>query len=134
MQNVKRLIFEEYQRQRSIPFAWGTGDCLGFAADVAKMLTGDDPAADLRGAYDSETSAKRIMVARGWQTLGDVAASMFPEIPVADARSGDWVFIVNDDMSETLGVVCGAQVLARTKEGLGIHILTKASRAFRVGK
>jgi hypothetical protein len=132
MMNARRLIFEEYQRQKAIPFAWGGADCLSFAADVAQLLTGNDPADALRDLYDSETAAKRIMVARGWHTLGDVAASMYPEIPVAMAQNGDWAFIVNDDGSETLGVVCGAQLLARTKDGLGIHVLTKASRAFRV--
>jgi len=130
--NIKRLLLEEYQRQRATPFAWGGADCLGFAADCAKLLTGNDPAAELRGKYDSEIAAKRIMVERGWQTLGDVAASMFPEIPVAVARSGDWAFVVNDDGSETLGVVGGALILARTKEGAGFQPLTQASRAFCV--
>jgi hypothetical protein len=132
MQNVRRLIYEEYQRQKAIPFVWGASDCLAFAADVAKLLTGDDPAESLRDQYDTEITAKRVMVARGWHTLGDVAASMYPEIPVAMARNGDWAFVVNDDGTETLGVVCGAQLLARTKDGLGIHVLTKARRAFRV--
>jgi hypothetical protein len=132
MQNVRRLIFEEYQRQKTTPFAWGGADCLAFAADVAKLLTGNDPAESLRDQYENETQAKRIMVARDWRTLGDVAASMYPEIPVAMAKNGDWAFVVNDDGTETLGVVCGAQLLARTKDGLGIHVLTKAQRAFRV--
>lgn len=132
MQNVKRLIFEEYQRQRAVAFAWGGADCLAFAADVAKLLTGRDPAAELRSAYDTETAAKRIMIERGWASLADVAASMYPEIPVAAARSGDWAFVINEDGTETLGVVSGAQLLARTKDGLGIQVLTKASRAFRV--
>lgn len=130
--NIKRLLLEEYQRQRSTLFAWGGADCLSFAADCAKLITGNDPAVDLRGKYDSEIGAKRIMVDRGWQTLGDVAASMFPEIPVATARSGDWAFVVNDDGTETLGVVDGALVLARTQAGAGFQPLTKASRAFRV--
>jgi hypothetical protein len=132
MQNVRRLIYEEYQRQRAIPFAWGSSDCGLFVADVAKLLTGRDPAEGFRGTYDSKVGIKRIMVENGWQTLGDGAAAMYPEIPVALAKNGDWVFVVNHDGTETLGVVCGAQILARAEEGLGIHPLTMASRAFRV--
>ena len=132
MQNVRRLIYEEYQRQKEIPFVWGESDCGLFVADIAKLLTGRDPAEGIRGTYDTESGIKRIMVENGWETLGDGAAAMYPEIPVAQAKNGDWAFVVNEDGTETLGVVCGAQLLARTKEGLGIHVLTKASRAFRV--
>jgi len=132
MQNVRRLIYEEYQRQKAIPFEWGVSDCGLFVADVTKLLTGRDPAEDIRGAYDSKVGYKRLMVARGFESLGDVAAATYPEIPVAQAKNGDWVFVVNEDGTETLGIVCGAQILARAEEGLGIHVLTKASRAFRV--
>jgi hypothetical protein len=57
---------------------------------------------------------------------------MFPEIPVAMAKSGDWAFIPNEDGTETLGVVFGPQIIARTQSGVGMQPLTKASRAFRV--
>jgi hypothetical protein len=130
--NVKRLIFEEYQRQRLIPFAWGLADCGLFVADVALRLTGKDPAEKLRGTYDSKVGIKRIMVERGWKNLGDGAASIYPEIPVSMARSGDWAFLVNEDGTETLGVVNGSQILARAEGGLAILELTKATRAFRV--
>jgi len=132
MQNVRRLIFEEWQRQKAIPFEWGVSDCGSFVADVAKLLTGRDPAEGVRGAYDSKVGFKRLMVERGFESLGDAAAATYPEIPVAQAKNGDWVFVVNEDGTETLGVVCGAQILARAEEGLSVDVLTRASRAFRV--
>ena len=73
-----------------------------------------------------------VGVKEGWHSLGDVARSIFPIIPVAQAQSGDWVLIKNGDAPETIGVVVGAQVMARSEAGLGIVPLTMASEAFRV--
>jgi hypothetical protein len=132
MINARRVIHEEYMRQRNIPFEWGKTDCFLFVADIALLLTGKDKAKGIRGNYDTENGAKRIMVENEWKTLGDGAAAMFPEIPIAQAKSGDWAFIVNEDNTETLGVVFAAQVIARTQAGVGTQPLTKATRAFKV--
>jgi hypothetical protein len=132
MINVRRVIHEEYLRQRSIPFEWGKTDCFLFVADMALLLTGKDKSKGIRGNYDSQKGANKIMSDNEWKTLGDGAAAMFPEIPVAMAKSGDWAFIDNGDGTESLGVVFGPQIIARTQSGVGMQPLTKASRAFRV--
>jgi hypothetical protein len=46
-------------------FAWGRHDCMLFAADWARALTGDDPAAAWRGSYDSQFGALAILTAEG---------------------------------------------------------------------
>jgi hypothetical protein len=99
---------------------------------MALLLTGKDKSKGIRGTYDSQDGANRIMKENEWKTLGDGAAAMFPEIPVAVAKSGDWAFIPNDNGTETLGVVFGSLIVARTQNGLGVQELTKATRAFRV--
>lgn len=131
--NRKAIVTEEYMRQKNIPGAWGTADCLTFAADcAAKLLGGRDVIASVRGRYASEIDAKRVMVEEGWKSIADFAATVFPEIPVAMAQSGDWVLIVNETGVETIGVVLGYQVVARSEAGMGISLLSKASRAFKV--
>lgn len=130
--NVRKLLLVEYQRQKAIPFAWGTADCLSFCADCAALLLGVDPAAMLRGRYESEFGARRVMVAEGWADMGAVAASMFPEIHVAQAQSGDWAHVLNPDGTETLGVVIGHQIAARAQTGLSFVSLTHAKQAFAV--
>jgi hypothetical protein len=46
-------------------FAWGEHDCMLFAADWAKMLTGADPAKGWRGTYRNAWEANRIVEAAG---------------------------------------------------------------------
>lgn len=128
--NARKVISDLYRAERSIPFAWGTADCLRFAAKCAEAITGRDPAAGI-GRYDSEQTAKRVMVAEGWRDMGDVADSMFDEIPVSLARSGDWVQVVQGE-TDGLGVVVGATVAIKTQNGVGQVPLSSASRAFRV--
>lgn len=124
-------IIEEYNKQRFVPFAWGTADCLSWCADCALAMTGRDPAKDLRGRYTNAFQARRVMVAEGWRSLGDLAKSFFAEINPAHARTGDWALVMNDGV-ETLGVVVGHVIWCRGEYGLGATLLTKASRAFRV--
>ena len=130
--NVRALLLAEYQRQRSIPFDWKEANCLDFAGDCARLITGRDPVAHLRGRCTSEVGMRRIGVNEGWKDLGDAARSIFPSIPMAEAQNGDWALIKNGDAPETIGVVIGAQVMARSEAGIGIVPLTKAAEAFRV--
>ena len=44
-------------RAHRTPFAWGGQDCCLWAADSALALTGQDPAADLRGTYTTAAGA-----------------------------------------------------------------------------
>jgi hypothetical protein len=102
------------------------------AADFAMALTGNDPLARFRGVYDSEMGAKRHMIANAWRDMGDVAAAHFAEIPLGQARSGDWAHVLNKDGTDTLGVVIGAQIVARGQGGLMTVPLARANRTFRV--
>lgn len=131
MKNAQKELLAIYRRERMTPFAWGVSDCLCFAADCAMALGHSDPIANLRGRYDSELGAKRVMVEEGWHDLAAVAAAMWPTIPVAQARTGDWAYIRNPDGTEAIGVVVGAHVWARTQSGLGAVPLTAATQAFR---
>jgi hypothetical protein len=131
--NVRKIILEEFNRQQTLPHVWGTNDCLCYAAAIAQRIIGRDPIAHLRGRYDSEIGAKRVMIEEGWETLGDVAASIFPEIPVAQAQPGDWVYARNPDDTETIGVAVGERFVAKGQIGNEQGPLLYARRAFRVG-
>jgi uncharacterized protein DUF6950 len=80
-------------------FCWGEHDCMLFAADWARELTGEDPAAPWRGAYSDEAGAKTILSAaggmtaimsgalRGWRKVRDEAAGdiVVASVPHHDA-------------------------------------------------
>lgn len=129
--NIRRILLEQYRSYRNVPFAWGESDCLHFAAACAQAITGRDPIDRLRGSYDSEHGAKRVMVENGWEDMGDVAASFYPEIPLARAKSGDWV-TVEQDGRIALGVVVAENIAVKSIEGTGWLPLRDAKRAFQV--
>lgn len=131
--SVIATLHDIYKVERQRSFSWGVSDCLCFAAACAIALGHDDPIAHLRGRYASEREAQRVMVAWGWRNLGDVAAALYLPIAVAQARSGDWAWVVNQDGSETIGVVIKDMIWARTLDGLGAVPLTAARQVYRVG-
>ncbi|MEX2480191.1 MAG: hypothetical protein WD928_04950 [Gammaproteobacteria bacterium] len=132
MVNRKRIVVTLYRAWRLRSFAWGSADCLHFASACAAAITGHDPATALKRRYSSETGARRVMVNEGWRDMGDVAASLLPEIPLAHARSGDWAHVEDEQGRDGIGVVCGHMIAARTEAGMGQVPLSHAKRAFRV--
>lgn len=131
--NVTAIILAAWRAAERRPFAWdGINDCLGWASGVAQTITGRDPISHLRGRYASARDAKRVMVAEGWSDMADVARSIFAEIPVAQARSGDWAWLANDDGSDTIGVFCRERIAARGETGMRQVPRARALKAFRV--
>ncbi len=60
------LQLSRFLRERNtVPFEYGVNDCLIFVADVVKLLTGFDPAEDLRGTYSTLQEADEIVKANG---------------------------------------------------------------------
>ncbi len=130
--NVHAIIHRLHSEERSTPFAWGISDCVTLAAAAAIAITGSDPIERFRGRYSSATGAARLLLEEGWRDLGDFAASVYPEIHPAMARTGDWAWIVNEDGTDTFGIVCGSMALARLPIGLGQVPLSRIKRAFEV--
>lgn len=129
--NIRKVILHAYRQERARAFAWASADCLQWCGLVTERLTGRDPGAALRARYSSEIEARRIMVKEGWRDMGDVAAALVPEIPLAQARDGDWVQCVDDHGNDGLGVVCAGMAAVRSEGGLGQVPMACARRAFR---
>jgi len=130
--NVRAHIFNLYRAAGGEPGVFGVSDCLCFVAECALPILGRDPIAHLRGRYDSEMSARRLMVEHGWNDMGDVAASIFPEIAVSQAQAGDWAHVADGEGNDAIGVVAGAVIAVRLREGVMQLPLRQATRAFRV--
>lgn len=52
-------LFQELHRWMSLPFIWGETDCMLVLADWIAKVHGVDPAAHIRGTYDSPGSCQR---------------------------------------------------------------------------
>jgi hypothetical protein len=92
------------------PFVWGRQDCCIFVADCAKAITGQDPAADLRGTYADEASAARLLKRLGGvRAIG--AARFGLEIAPAFAQVGD-IGLVHNSGRDSLALCGGSGWLA----------------------
>lgn len=71
-------------------FAYGEFDCALFVADAALAMTGIDPAADFRGAYqDYASGLKRLRALTGKRDLAGWADLHFERAPPVLAHRGD---------------------------------------------
>ncbi len=117
-------------RVRWTGFAPGQMDCANFAHGWFLTLGGADVRARLSFEYSSLGEGKRLLAQRGFACLGDLAASVMPEIAVADAVLGD-IALVEVDGDLALGILSGSQVHVLTLNGLGAISASYARRGFR---
>lgn len=104
-------------------FAWGRHDCFLWAADAVRALTGQDPAADLRGTYSTARGAlRRLRALGGMQAL---AAQRFgPQVPVSQAQAGAVVLLppaVCADQTGAYGAL-GVVVQCMASTGWGLVV------------
>lgn len=116
-------------RHREAVFAWGRLDCVLFAAGAVAAMTGEDPAAHLRGRYATKIGAMRKLHAEGARGVADLASVRFAEVGPAFARRGDLVLA-----QESLGVCIGrvACFLTDGAAGLTAVPIGEWSRAWRI--
>jgi hypothetical protein len=132
-----RARFEEtVDAIKATPFEWGVHDCgPGFAGRLVLAMTGVDMAAQYAGAYSNEQEALAIIRGAGFSTLGEMVASMLPEIHPSQARIGDVAAIkIDKPLGHALGVVNGERIFVLMPTGgVGTVSLLSASMAFKVG-
>lgn len=99
-------ILNQFMGSRNyVPFAWGQNDCALLVCDAVLEITGTDMAADVRGKYDSEESARALLGG----LLADYAARVAEkhELPATDWKSlrrGD-VGLIDTKDGGALGIV-----------------------------
>lgn len=112
------------------PFEWGVHDCCLWAADCAQAVTGNDPAAALRGTYSTRDEAYAVIA--GFGMLGDVATALLgPEVSVLLAQTGDIGLIEDDAGQEALAVYMGGPWLAAQPSGLVVVPSHQVTRVWR---
>jgi hypothetical protein len=122
------------EERREAPFYWGGQDCGMFAADVALALTGEDPAAWLRGKYGDEEALDHILADLGGfeeavaLTMQDFGS---PEIAPAFAMRGDWG-LVEFGNQLMVGVVLGDVVAIPALDGLRFPPVALVRRAWAI--
>ena len=107
-------------RKRNEPFAWGVNDCCLFGADWIQLCTGLDPAATLRGTYDSALSGVRVLENHGG-LIGTIETHMeplgFKAIGQGFAARGD-IAVRDCGNGDTMAIVIGSTIAYVGKDGL----------------
>jgi hypothetical protein len=87
------------------PFAWGSHDCMLFAADCRFVVTKEDLAAPFRGRYRDRKSALCLIKKFGGSDLEAACEKMMGEAsePLTE-RDGDTVLIEQALTGKALGV------------------------------
>lgn len=89
---------------RSMPFSWGSHDCLLFATAAIEAITGKDPLRHMRGKYHTALQAARF--ARTFGGLEWLMTINLKSVPVSYARAGD--IVLTECMGiDSLGVCVG---------------------------
>lgn len=131
-------LFTLISGRLSQPFHWGTHDCAMLAFDAVAVVTGQDPAHDLRGAYS--TAEEALALLRGMGGLPGLCARRFgAETTLEDARVGDVALLsrhVCSGKSEehgALGVVWRGCIAAQGERGVVYLPLASGRRFWRAG-
>lgn len=120
------------QARRLMPFAWGSNDCMLFAADAVLAMTDTDPAARWRG-YKTREEAEEIMhLAGGPDALLTEALGVAGVRPVLLAGRGD-IVTMKLDGGVTVGVVddTGERIASVGEQGIMRLPLQRGWRVWR---
>jgi hypothetical protein len=118
--NWPDLLSKFIEQKRDQPFAWGINDCCLFGANWIELCTGIDPAARLRGTYNSALSGVRVLEKHGG-LIGTIQAHMeplgFKPIGQGFAARGD-IAVRDCGNGETMTIVIGSKIAYVGKDGL----------------
>lgn len=118
------------QHHAGLPFTWGSSDCLDLSADSAAACLGDDLLKKFR-RYTTERGAAKVLVEEGLANVGEVLASVFPEIPPSLAQRGD-IGVILRDGSLSAGVFTSFGFASKAEQGVIYEPITAVARAFKV--
>jgi hypothetical protein len=138
------LLDVAIREKSSLPFAWGTNDCILFSCSVIEAMTGVDPAASVRGTYKDALGALSAITSTGATTLSGMVSTLaaqqgMKEVPHKMAQRGDLVCFSQESTNPAFDVVfgivghCGKDAVCVSDSGLKRIPVLKASKAWRVG-
>ncbi|AUM58647.1 hypothetical protein phiP47_019 [Plesiomonas phage phiP4-7] len=129
VQNWQTKLVEKLQDPIYRTWRRGTADCALFVADCCVAVSGKDPAAEYRGAYDSALGAKKALLKFG--SYEAALSRHFAEIDPRMAQRGDAVTFTLDGI-KTVGILWAGKVATLTEDQGLILIDVKPDRAWRV--
>ena len=113
------------------PFAWGSNDCVMFAADCLEAMTGVALVFHLQCTWETQGEAIRVIA-----KLGGIGATVermgLIEVPPLCAQRGDLV-LHRRSGNDALAICLGDKLTGPSDSGLLFFGLQNGVRAWRVG-
>lgn len=124
--------------RRDRRFRWGQNDCILFALDCVRAITGADMAADIRGKYDSAASARDLIKTYGGD-LADAADAFalrfeVEEVPARYAQRGDLAIVESPVVGQSLAVVMPSYIVAPARRGTLRTPRYRALKTWAIGR
>lgn len=104
-QGFPELLALYVESRRHLPYAWGTNDCVTFAADAILEITGEDPLGDLRGTWTNEEEAMAVLAVAGG--LRAAADARFRRVDKNFAQRGDLCLVKDGAGNPSLAIAVG---------------------------
>ena len=103
------------EKTRSDQFKWGVNDCALWCASAVQSAIGHDPAAGLRGTYNSRFECRQIIMA-----AGGLVSLVAPRMAHSDLRdlSGDGVAVLQFGKTKICGLIVDGRAVLKTEKGL----------------
>lgn len=118
------------ERHGAMPFAWGVSDCFTLSADCILAVTGEDRLAAWR-RYTTELGAARVLRNGGMETVEDLFARHFEDVPPSMAQRGD-IGVIERDGAVSGGVFTSFGFASKAQHGVIYEPVTAVKQAFRI--
>lgn len=115
------LVADYLREQAAIPFAWGSSDCVHFAAGMWQRLTGLNPISGY--SYATEEEARRLITNAG--SLRALVSKELGEPQIigrggTETQPGDIVLATYASIGEIVGISDGAVAWYRQPQRRGL--------------
>lgn len=114
------------------PFAYGEHDCALFVAGAVQAMTGADPAAGVRGHYNTVKGGLKVLSEAGYRSPLEMVAGLFDPVPPALAQVGDIAILPATGAQPAMGIIVGEVIAVLRDDGLGHVPRMDAVAAYRV--
>jgi len=103
---------------REQPFAWGTHDCVTFAAKCVAAVTGEDTLGKVTGRFGTWSDARAAVRAYGSDLGAAVDEFLGPRVPWTQISIADIAIALDDHGKQLLVVHDGVQLICPDHVGL----------------
>lgn len=134
----QNLLRQYVAHTEPLPFARGRLDCVMFALDAVKTITGVDLCPDARDAYDTRAGAVKFLRSRGVDTLQEFAMQGTQKfgLPLIDpelAMPGDLALVKSGDIGHALAIRYVRGFITKAVGQRGLATVDEAVMCWRVG-